>query len=371
MADPIQQLEQPGLFPDGPFGRKGLLRNRSQIERMGEMILGDAESAAMLENMGQSAQVEVLLDQGMRANTRAAQRPYLNALAQIVDGMGLFERDVQVFDERVQEVGRSLLALRTNVAPDQLPQLTQLFHATGRAADRASMAPGAALDELMGIEEQVLTLSQEAGDRMRTAFVEPLERMQVEYEAARGQLLSASGGNMDALATAQEVVQILNLVGTQTSQELAGLGISTPFGTFGPDDVPDLTYAELLNTINSRENAVTDLTAKVLEERGFTELQSTPQRIRPTRRTNALQTQAAIDAAVKEATGVTTQRGPGSPGLSILENIMGRYPGAELNADQGTLTLQDGTAIRLPPSARAQLEQLRRQRSSRERVNSR
>ena len=332
---------------------------------MGEAILGDAESAAFLENMGQSAQVELLLDQGMRANTRAAQRPYMNALAQIVDGMGLYERDVEVFDTRIQEVGRSMLALRNNLSPEQLPELTQLFHAAGRASDRSGMSPSAALEELQGVEERVLTLSQEAGDRLRDAYIIPMEKMQVEYEAARGQLISSSGGNMDAEATPQEVMQILNLVGTQTTQELAGLGVTTPFGQFGPDDVPNLTYAELLNTINSRENSVTELTKQVLEERGFTELETTPLRIRPTRRTDLLRSQNAVNDALEN----TDFSGSGD----ALQRFVSQFPeGSQIDAGQNLIRLPNGTAEPITGQALAILQRQRtRGRIRRERMNTR
>lgn len=357
-------LEQPGLFPDGFLGRKGLLRNRGTMTELYERITGDAEASALLDNMGQSAQVDLLFEQGMTRNSRAEQQPYMSALAQIADSVGLFERDAMQFDQRFQEVSRSMLALEKNVAPDQRNLLTQLFHAAGRAADRAQFGePGTALDELSAVESEILNLAQQASDRIRTAFVEPLEKVQVEYVQAREQLLTASNGNMDAQARPSEVVQILNLIGASTTQEF-GLQVTTPIFTLGQDNVPNLTYAELLNRINSRENALTDMVRGELEQRGFDDLQSSPLRIRPTDRRELMQRQAAVQEALES----TDFRGESN----ALGRFMSRFPeGSQLDAGQNLVKLPSGESVPVTGQALTILQRQRSGRSRRERMNSR
>ncbi len=365
----------PGPLPDGLFGVRGLKRNRGIIEQLSERILGDDAAAATLENIGQASQVEVLIDQGMRARTRAEQRPIMAALSQIADSMGLFERDMFLADDYDAAINESIMAAASFVGPEQKEELAQLADQQSRAWQRSQFQPTEGLADMQAVSEKVLELTGQAGDRIRTDFIEPLRELELEMSGVRQQLLDSSQGNMTAMATPQEVLQVLNILNTQTSQEFGGINIAVPFvGGISPDDVPNMTYGELMNAMTSHLKGTADYVNAQLAERGADIIAQAPARLVPTPRSDLISTRTAVEEAVNDAMGEGTDEvlrdstfGMGNDN-AVTRWMQALPAGTQLDAENFIATAPDGTQFRPPGSARALLEQVRRRRSQR-RVN--
>lgn len=375
MADEIPGI-LPGPFPDGLFGWRGVRRNRGIIEAQAERILGDDEARAVLEDLGQLSTVEVMVDQGMRAIQRGEQRPVMAALAQIVDGLGLFERDRFEADKLDQAVNESLAAAAGFLGPEQREELAQLADQQARAWERAQYQPSEGMEEMRAVSGKALDITRQAGDRLQADFIQPLNDLKFSVAQTRQQLLDSSGGNMDANATKAEVAQVLQLVGSNPGEAgFGGLNVSIPFiGGFTPNDLPSMTYSELLNVLHSTEKGAEDFVNSELEARGAPVIAAAETRLQPTRRTDRLAASKAVNEALEtayEAAGTERDIGIGSGGTArdAVANWVNSLPaGTELDLENARAISPDGQVYRAPPSARALIDQQRRRRRSR-RVN--
>lgn len=366
----------PGPFPDGVFGFRGLRRNKGIIEQQAERILGDDAALAVLEKTGQSAAVELLIDQGMRARTRAEQRPVMGALAGIIDGLGLFERDQFIAADYDAAINESIMAAAQFVGPEQREELAQLADAQARAYERAAFQPTEGLTDMQAVSDRVLEITRTAGDRIESEWLSPLRELKFDTATIRQQLLDAGGDNLQANATPQEVLQVLNFVNSQTSQEFGGFALNIPFlGGITPDDVPNLTYAELLNTLHSREKGAEQFVNAELEKRGAQTIAAAPTRLLATPKQDEAAATKAVNDAINEVYnngGIPdpgmANFGSGPQQLNAIERWLQSLPqGAQLDAQNSVAITPDGKTYQPPQSARTLLEQQRRMRANRAR----
>lgn len=367
-----------GVFPDGILGRRNVRHNRGLIENIAERILGDEQARADLEQMGQLGSVELLIDRGLKAPRRSEQQPVLDALGQIVDGLGLWERDRIEAGRLDQRINESLAAAAGFVGPEQLEQIAQLADEAYRAYEQSQYSPSQGMESYRALTEKVQSVVDEASSNLRSTFIDPLRAIEADTAASREQLLQSSGGNLDARATPQEVLQVLNQLGSATSEELGGLSLSIPgIGGFGPDDVPDMTYGELLNALESNLKGRQQYVANELERRGAGVLAVSPMSYVPTPRTDRLASEAELSGMIEQALAEPEQGGAEPNAVrqvasdygTAVQDWMQRYPGAQLDAENTQLVTPEGRRIPAPPNARTLLEQIRRRARNRRATN--
>jgi len=326
-----------GLFPDGVFGIRGWRRNQGIIEQYSEQLLGDVESSAQLDKLGKVGVVEDIVEQARRAPTRAEQRPYMSALAQIADSLGAFEYERFEAGRLDERVTTSIADAAKFVDVTQHEQLAQLADGMARAKERAEFDPEQAMEDMRGIEGELRDVTKVAGERLNRQFIEPLREHEFNIASTMQQLTDVGGENLQATMSNDLTTQVLQLAGASLQQS-ADDKFAFRFGGLGwtPSEVPSMTYQQGIARLQSALKGQQDYVNQELTARGAPNVRAVEQRLSAgggTGTSSPASVEKAVESAVSEIVGQAEGAMSGaaraalpnyvSAASSIIEKIMG------------------------------------------------